>query len=107
MLTIFMLRFALFLEIKFVINLILFNIYELYLNIFQLYVSPKLAMVALGIVPPIAVMSIIYGRYVRKITRKVQDSLAGATSVSHSLIITICFSFNVNLAVVVSNKLLP
>lgn len=52
----------------------------------MLYVSPKLASIALAIVPPIAVMSIIYGRYVRKITRQVQDSLAGATSVAEEKI---------------------
>ena len=52
------------------------------LLLFQFYVSPKLAMIALGIVPPIAAMSIIYGRYVRKITKKVQDSLAEATQVT-------------------------
>ena len=51
------------------------------LFLFQFYVSPKLAMIALGIVPPIAAMSIIYGRYVRKITKQVQDSLADATQV--------------------------
>lgn len=48
----------------------------------QVYVSPQLTGIALGIVPPIAALSIVYGRYVRKITAKVQDSLASATDVS-------------------------
>ncbi|KAL4238741.1 ATP-binding cassette sub- B member 10 [Mactra antiquata] len=52
----------------------------------MVYVSPKLAMIALSIVPPIAVLSIVYGRYVRKITRQVQDSLAGATAVAEEKI---------------------
>jgi len=43
--------------------------------------SPKLAMIALSIVPPIALVSRYYGRYVQKITRAVQDSLAASTQV--------------------------
>ncbi|WAR19688.1 ABCBA-like protein [Mya arenaria] len=48
----------------------------------SVYTSPKLALIAMGIVPPIVVMSKIYGSYVRKITTQVQDSLAAATSVA-------------------------
>ncbi|XP_052769756.1 ATP-binding cassette sub-family B member 10, mitochondrial-like isoform X1 [Mya arenaria] len=48
----------------------------------MVYTSPKLALIAMGIVPPIVVMSKIYGSYVRKITTQVQDSLAAATSVA-------------------------
>ena len=44
--------------------------------------SPKLALMALSIVPPIAIMSRYYGRYVQRITRAVQDSLASSTEVS-------------------------
>lgn len=40
------------------------------------YVSPKLALVGLSIVPPIAALGILYGRFVKKISRDVQDSLA-------------------------------
>ncbi|XP_074645282.1 ATP-binding cassette sub-family B member 10, mitochondrial-like [Tubulanus polymorphus] len=50
------------------------------------YVSPKLTLVALSIVPPIAIVSIIYGRYVRSITKNVQDSLADATQVAEERI---------------------
>ncbi len=52
----------------------------------QFYVSPKLSLVALSIVPPIAVTAIIYGRYVRNITRRVQDALADSTQVIFLLI---------------------
>ena len=54
----------------------------LYFFFFQFYVSPKLAIFGLGVVPPVAMVAIVYGRYVRKITKKVQDSLADATEVS-------------------------
>ena len=50
---------------------------------FQFYVSPKLALIGLCIVPPVAIMSRIYGRYLRGITKAVQNSLAAATSVSY------------------------
>ena len=39
-------------------------------------------MVVLGIVPPIAVLAVVYGRFMRSITRKVQDALAVSTEVS-------------------------
>ncbi|XP_067011462.1 ATP-binding cassette sub-family B member 10, mitochondrial isoform X2 [Anabrus simplex] len=51
--------------------------------------SPQLAMVGLAIVPPIAGMAIIYGRFVRKITKSVQDSLAAATQVAEERIANI------------------
>ena len=38
----------------------------------QFYVSTKLALVGLSIVPPVAMVAVVYGRYVRKITRQVQ-----------------------------------
>ena len=47
-----------------------------------MYVSAKLALFSLVVVPPVAAMSIVYGRYLRGITRQVQDSLASATQVS-------------------------
>ncbi|RUS91673.1 hypothetical protein EGW08_000499 [Elysia chlorotica] len=53
------------------------------------FVSSKLALVSLGIVPPVAIGSIIYGRYLRKITKQVQDSLANATQVAEERIATI------------------
>lgn len=54
--------------------------------IFQFYMSPELALVGLAIVPPIAGIAVIYGRFVRKITRRVQDSLADATQVAEERI---------------------
>ena len=62
------------------------NLYIL-VSMFQFYVSPKLALIGLGIVPPVAIMSRIYGRYVRGITKAVQDSLAEATTVSKCILI--------------------
>eukprot|EP00794_Sanderia_malayensis_P020061 gene20061-22030_t len=50
------------------------------------FVSPKLAGVVLSIVPPVVICTVIYGRYVRSITKKVQDSLAGANQVAEERI---------------------
>lgn len=47
----------------------------------QVFVSPKLAGITLVVVPTVAAMSIVYGRFLRKITKEYQDSLAVATSV--------------------------
>ncbi|XP_048240807.1 ATP-binding cassette sub-family B member 10, mitochondrial-like isoform X2 [Haliotis rufescens] len=48
----------------------------------MVYVSAKLTAISLGIVPPVALVSIIYGRYVRNITKQVQTSLADATQLA-------------------------
>jgi len=48
----------------------------------QVFMSPKLSVIALSIVPPIALLSRVYGRYVQNITKQVQDSLADATQVT-------------------------
>nr|CAD7392551.1 unnamed protein product [Timema cristinae] len=53
------------------------------------YTSSQLAIVGLAIVPPVAGMAIVYGRYVRKITKSVQDSLADATQVAEEKIANI------------------
>ena len=50
--------------------------------IFQFYVSPKLASIVLGIVPPIAIAIVVYGRYLRNITKQTQDYLAKSTEVT-------------------------
>lgn len=50
------------------------------------YVSPKLAAFVLAIVPPLAVLAVIYGRYLRKLTRLTQDSLAEATQLAEERI---------------------
>jgi ATP-binding cassette subfamily B (MDR/TAP) protein 10 len=50
------------------------------------YMSAELALVGLAIVPPVAIVAVIYGRYLRGISRSVQDALAGATSVAEERI---------------------
>ncbi|KAG7197034.1 hypothetical protein KM043_017566 [Ampulex compressa] len=42
----------------------------------MLYVSPKLTLVGLSIIPPVAAMAIVYGRFLKKISTAVQDSVA-------------------------------
>ncbi|KAF7282438.1 hypothetical protein GWI33_002668 [Rhynchophorus ferrugineus] len=50
------------------------------------YMSPKLALVGLAVVPPVAGLAVVYGKYVRGISRKLQDSLADATKVAEERI---------------------
>nr|XP_023029123.1 ATP-binding cassette sub-family B member 10, mitochondrial-like [Leptinotarsa decemlineata] len=50
------------------------------------YMSPELALVGLAIVPPVAGIAVIYGRFVRNISRKLQDSLAESTKVAEEKI---------------------
>lgn len=50
------------------------------------YMSPRLALVGLAIVPPVAGMAVVYGRFVRNISRKLQDSLAESTKVAEEKI---------------------
>ncbi|XP_048515456.1 ATP-binding cassette sub-family B member 10, mitochondrial isoform X2 [Athalia rosae] len=40
------------------------------------YMSPELALVGLSTVPPIVGMAVLYGRFIKKISRQVQDSVA-------------------------------
>jgi ATP-binding cassette subfamily B (MDR/TAP) protein 10 len=46
------------------------------------YISPHLALVGLATVPPLAVGAILFGRYIKRLSSKVQDSLAKATDVA-------------------------
>jgi len=46
------------------------------------YMSPQLALVGLGIVPPVSLFAILMGRKVRSISKEVQDSLAAATELA-------------------------
>lgn len=48
----------------------------------MVYTSPKLATVALFIVPPVVLFAGVYGRFVRKITRGVQDKLAASSQIA-------------------------
>ncbi|KAM9156613.1 ATP-binding cassette sub-family B member 10, mitochondrial [Pangshura tecta] len=50
------------------------------------FVSPKLAAFVLSVVPPLTVIALIYGRYLRKLTRMNQDSLAEATQLAEERI---------------------
>uniref|UniRef100_A0A8C5X9Q4 ATP-binding cassette sub-family B member 10, mitochondrial n=1 Tax=Malurus cyaneus samueli TaxID=2593467 RepID=A0A8C5X9Q4_9PASS len=50
------------------------------------FVSPSLAAFVLSIVPPLAVLAVIYGRYLRKLTKMTQDSLAEATQLAEERI---------------------
>ncbi|KAM3916509.1 ATP-binding cassette sub-family B member 10, mitochondrial isoform 2-T2 [Leptodactylus fuscus] len=50
------------------------------------FVSPQLAMFVLSIVPPLAIVAVFYGRYLRKVSKLTQDSLAEATQLSEERI---------------------
>ncbi|KAB5581598.1 hypothetical protein PHYPO_G00177630 [Pangasianodon hypophthalmus] len=50
------------------------------------YVSPSLATFVLMIVPPVAGLAVIYGRYVRSISKQTQDALAQATQLAEERI---------------------
>lgn len=48
----------------------------------MVYISPHLALVGLTTVPPIAIAAILFGRFIKRLSTKVQDSLAKATEVA-------------------------
>merc|ERR1719427_1419519 len=50
------------------------------------YMSPQLAMVGLGIVPPVSVYAIYMGRKVRAVSKELQDSLAASTELAEEKI---------------------
>uniref|UniRef100_G1Q4S0 ATP-binding cassette sub-family B member 10, mitochondrial n=1 Tax=Myotis lucifugus TaxID=59463 RepID=G1Q4S0_MYOLU len=50
------------------------------------FVSPHLATFVLSVVPPISILAVIYGRYLRKLTKLTQDSLAQATQLAEERI---------------------
>ncbi|XP_037553428.1 ATP-binding cassette sub-family B member 10, mitochondrial [Nematolebias whitei] len=50
------------------------------------YVSPSLASFVLLIVPPMAAVAVIYGRYLRSISKRTQDALAQATQLAEERI---------------------
>ena len=50
------------------------------------FMSPQLALVSLGVVPPVAAWGVFMGRKVRGTSRQVQDALAGATQVAEERI---------------------
>lgn len=48
---------------------------------FDSFLCPKLATFVLSVVPPVSIIAVLYGRYLRKLTESAQDSLAQATQV--------------------------
>ncbi|XP_030036699.2 ATP-binding cassette sub-family B member 10, mitochondrial isoform X1 [Manduca sexta] len=50
------------------------------------YMSPSLALIGLCVVPPVSVLAVIYGRFVRGITRQLQDSLAETSELAEEKI---------------------
>ncbi|XP_037676740.1 ATP-binding cassette sub-family B member 10, mitochondrial isoform X2 [Choloepus didactylus] len=50
------------------------------------FVSPSLATFVLSVVPPMSILAVIYGRYLRKLTKVTQDSLAQATQLAEECI---------------------
>ncbi|XP_047997509.1 ATP-binding cassette sub-family B member 10, mitochondrial [Leguminivora glycinivorella] len=52
----------------------------------MIYMSPSLALVGLCVVPPVSVLAVIYGRFVRNITRQLQDSLAETSELAEERI---------------------
>ena len=48
----------------------------------MLYVSPKLTLIMLSVLPPIALGANIYGRYIKGLSKKTQDALSSATKVA-------------------------
>ncbi|KAJ2817699.1 ATP-binding cassette permease mdl1, partial [Coemansia erecta] len=52
----------------------------------MVYVSPKLTGIMLGIVPPIALWAVLYGRYVKRLSKKTQEAVGDLTKVSEERI---------------------
>jgi ATP-binding cassette subfamily B protein len=53
---------------------------------FLFYTSPRLTLLMLAVVPPVAVGAVAYGRRVRRLAREVQDALASAGEVAEESI---------------------
>lgn len=52
----------------------------------MIYTSPSLALVGTAVVPCVAAMAIVYGRYLRNITREMMDKLAAVMKVGEERI---------------------
>ncbi|EHH15966.1 hypothetical protein EGK_02151, partial [Macaca mulatta] len=50
------------------------------------FISPNLATFVLSVVPPVSIIAVIYGRYLRKLAKVTQDSLAQATQLAEERI---------------------
>lgn len=55
----------------------------------MIYMSPELALVGLSTVPPVVGMAIMYGRFIKKISRQVQDSVADLNVIAEERIANI------------------
>ncbi|MES2138931.1 MAG: ABC transporter transmembrane domain-containing protein [Bacteroidota bacterium] len=49
--------------------------------ILLLFISPKLTLLMLAIVPVVAVAAVIFGRFIRKVSREVQDKIAESNTI--------------------------
>jgi ABC-type multidrug transport system fused ATPase/permease subunit len=49
--------------------------------IFLLFISPKLTLMMLGIVPIVAIAAVIFGRFIRKTSKQVQEKIAESNTV--------------------------
>lgn len=52
----------------------------------MMVISPPLTLTILSIVPPLALVGVFYGRYVRKLTKQTQDALADTTKIAEERI---------------------
>ncbi|KAJ2399770.1 ATP-binding cassette permease mdl1, partial [Coemansia sp. RSA 2559] len=52
----------------------------------MVYVSPKLTGIMLGVVPPIALWAVIYGRFIKKLSKQTQEAIGDLTKVSEERI---------------------
>ncbi|KAJ2156977.1 ATP-binding cassette permease mdl1 [Coemansia sp. RSA 552] len=52
----------------------------------MMYVSPKLTGIMLGIVPPIALWAVIYGKYIKRLSKQTQEAVGDLTKVSEERI---------------------
>ncbi|KAJ2008370.1 ATP-binding cassette permease mdl1 [Coemansia thaxteri] len=52
----------------------------------MLFMSPKLTGIMLGIVPPIAIWAVVYGRYIKRLSKKTQEAVGDLTKVSEERI---------------------
>lgn len=54
-----------------------------------LYLTPKLTLIMLSVIPPVSITAILYGRKIRKVSKDVQDSLGKTTELAEEIISSI------------------
>ncbi|KAJ2458563.1 ATP-binding cassette permease mdl1 [Coemansia sp. RSA 2424] len=52
----------------------------------MLYMSPKLTGIMLGIVPPIAIWAVVYGKFIKRLSKQTQEAVGDLTKVSEERI---------------------